>query len=346
MPTHNTKYFSPHSSAPQPQTSGGSTQGNAAITQLRKREAATELQRHTALKRARDGVSPTPFPDASSVPEAVHLDEQPQQQLDAPQLTDCTAETSHPAGRITPPSPGCRLEALPAELRCHILFCISDLGDLRALVRASPIFYQQYLLDRRALLRLGLNDTLGSLLRDAYAVHWTASIRSPVDPRRCLEYYRTLREGPLCLDLACTEKDLMDMAAFHLSIARPLASECAARLLHNLDPSLSVGELTATESLRFLRALYRFQLYCNLFGRSVERPSAVSVGSTERLTTFFCLFKPWQIEEIHCIYVLLRDKYEAILHAVTWDLHRANPRFGLGDGLHPPPGSWDLQNSC
>lgn len=43
------------------------------------------------------------------------------------------------------------LEDFPAEIRRHILSML-ELDELKVLVRASPVYHQQYLLDRRYLL--------------------------------------------------------------------------------------------------------------------------------------------------------------------------------------------------
>jgi hypothetical protein len=40
---------------------------------------------------------------------------------------------------------------MPAELRREILSHVEDVDDLMALVTASPVFYQQYLLERESL---------------------------------------------------------------------------------------------------------------------------------------------------------------------------------------------------
>lgn len=59
------------------------------------------------------------------------------------------------------------LERLPAEVRRHIL-SVMDLSGLKALVRASPTYHQQYRLDRRYLLSAALQVALGSVTLDAY----------------------------------------------------------------------------------------------------------------------------------------------------------------------------------
>lgn len=68
----------------------------------------------------------------------------------------------------------CGLDILPPEVRRHLL-SILDLPRLKALVHASPTFHQQYLIDRKYLLCKSLEETLGSVTVDAYAVHLFAA---------------------------------------------------------------------------------------------------------------------------------------------------------------------------
>ncbi|KAK3385145.1 hypothetical protein B0H63DRAFT_522488 [Podospora didyma] len=117
------------------------------------------------------------------------------------------------------------------------------LGNFQSLVLASPVFYQQYLLDRRALLGHALTATLGSLLLDAFAVHTSFSLYKPGRELTkdliplFMDNYTAMRTAPPDLVLQqCTEADLA-------------------------DASLEAGSLSVTEQRRLLRALYRFQLY-------------------------------------------------------------------------------------
>ncbi|KAK4148733.1 hypothetical protein C8A00DRAFT_38682 [Chaetomidium leptoderma] len=251
-------------------------------------------------------------------------------------------------------APTAALEALPAELRCQVLAHLSELGlaDLTALVRASPVFYQQYLLDRKALLGRGLKTTLGNVLVDAYAVQTSGSLyelhldyqeawESPhqVQPetiKLLMDEYVALRSAtPVALlEDSCTEEDLVGMAAFYRCLAQPLSVKCATLFLEKLDTSLGVGNLSGTESTRLLRALYRYQFYCNLFGEGRRgHRNVVDFNWQEQLAAFFCVFRPWGIEEIHCIYILLRNTYDHVFETIRCDFDRDDP------------GSWDLEDN-
>jgi hypothetical protein len=72
---------------------------------------------------------------------------------------------------VAPSTPPClslaNVEWLPAEIRCLILSYIDDLEGLKALVFASRVYHEQYLLDRSQYLSQKLKTSLGGALVDA-----------------------------------------------------------------------------------------------------------------------------------------------------------------------------------
>ena len=61
------------------------------------------------------------------------------------------------------------LEALPPEVRRHLL-TMMEFNELRALVRASPLYHEQYLLERQWLLSQCVDKLLGSVNIEASLV--------------------------------------------------------------------------------------------------------------------------------------------------------------------------------
>lgn len=90
------------------------------------------------------------------------------------------------------------LENLPAEIRRYLLLTL-EYEALKALVHASTVYHQQYLLDRKHLLRAYLETTLGSsTIHDACAVYHSSvnDIDLHIDieiTRRFLAYYQEQR---------------------------------------------------------------------------------------------------------------------------------------------------------
>jgi len=333
--------------------------------QRRKRADAATLTERIVATGADTGVSGG-GDGLNSGSETLHSDRQ-QQQINPGGGNDTAVEVApiNSADEVNEPSCAdvpvvlsATLETMPAKLRCQILSHLSDLEDLRALVLASPVFYHQYLLDRKALLGRALKATLGNYLADSYAVQTSAwmyySANGPrtleaSDIRLFLENYSALRTAaPDVILEECIEEDLLDMAGFYHTLARPLVLQFAHIFCHRLDPSLQVGDLSDTERMRLLRALYRFQIYCNLFGAGTwgHRQVAVLEDKEGRLALFFCIFRPWEIEEIDCIYTLVSDKYDQVFDAIRWDVCRDHPKFKDWGRPDTPPGAFNLDNEC
>ncbi|KAK4234130.1 hypothetical protein C8A03DRAFT_38115 [Achaetomium macrosporum] len=242
----------------------------------------------------------------------------------------------------SPPGPRsapAALETLPAELRHQVLCSVSDIGieNLRALVRASPVFHQQYLLDRKVFLSRALKSSLGNLLVDAYAVH-TSVFHEPgsaIEPdtlRVFMEEYIALHSaspGQLLANVITEAEDLIGMAAFYFSVICPLVEQCAAIFLRNPSPDLAAA------------------LCCNLLGEGPQGwRQHLDMPSQEILALIFAVFRPWEIEEIDCIYTLVQLKYDAVFDAIQSDVARENLQFEDWTSCRPdtPPGSWDLDD--
>jgi hypothetical protein len=257
-------------------------------------------------------------------------------------------------------SPGINapLESLPPEVRRQLL-SILELEELNALVHASAVFHQQYLLDRRFLLCKCLETTLRSVTVDACAVYRCGSpdfsdTRTSENVIQFLKSYEDRRSSTQysILTERLTEDEALGIVTFHSSIIKPLA-QCYTRwAMANLadetkDPP-SRERLSRTEETRLLRALYRFQLCCNLFGRGRHgtfRQPKLGFHSVDILKILNCIFEPWEVEEIACIYTFAKEKYDQTFRDIRWDVHEENPRF---EGQRPPTpeGAFDLDNSC
>ena len=115
------------------------------------------------------------------------------------------------------------IENIPPETS-HVILAALDYKKL-PMARASPTFYQQYLLDRRVLLPGCLERTLGAATIDTCAVYrsnpesftdertrdWVAAFLEPYQSRPSLVTYSISDEG-------LAEEDVEALLAFHLSI--------------------------------------------------------------------------------------------------------------------------------
>lgn len=126
------------------------------------------------------------------------------------------------------------LENLPSELRSQILCSIGDLRTLRSLVRSSPTYHAQYILDRDNILKQCLESEL-----DGFYIDASATVRSRVRKlgrkrtdeviTTFLGSYRQWLSGPRdslanasnAMSISCS--DIHWLCSFHLSVVIPLA---------------------------------------------------------------------------------------------------------------------------
>ncbi|KAK5164813.1 uncharacterized protein LTR77_009477 [Saxophila tyrrhenica] len=222
------------------------------------------------------------------------------------------------------------LETLPAELRRCLLSNL-HLAQLSALVHASPVYHQQYLVDRKYLLSRSIEQTLGSVAADALFVHEleTKPKVERVDAELLKRYSENASRRRLPYGNDHSQAENVDIAAFHLRYVEPLATHYAHSLLENLagEANSDKGKHvpTASEMVRLTRAMYRFQLLCQLAG-----PAGRTYPNDPRedsYTALINLMEPWEVEELLSFYQFARGSYEKILNDVRWDFHEDNPRF-------------------
>lgn len=221
------------------------------------------------------------------------------------------------------------LEALPAEIRRQILFS-SEYEALRALVHASPIYHQQYLPDRYHLLCKCLVTALGSptMAVDAYAVKVTGSTgrlqaRTPRKVYKFLEVFQSCHPSCAVLSVEGLPLDeVISMLVFHFSIIKPLVSYYSGREIDCLAES--PRPLSNTEETRIVRALYHFQLYCNLFGVGRYKPVTgrrLNLYPEDIMRLFLNVFEPWEVEEMACIHNFARWEVDQVFRRVSLDVY-------------------------
>ncbi|OHF01738.1 hypothetical protein CORC01_02929 [Colletotrichum orchidophilum] len=279
--------------------------------------------------------------------------------------SDPLKSSSHLENEAAPdiPKSPSHLENLPAELRFLVLSWMPDLPTLHSLVHASPVLHAQYREHRDTLLLTCLSRELDGYYVDAYA---TLMSRVAVLGRRrtdelCEEFL--LKNYDVYLSGSKHTKDLTRpsggqirwMAAFHDSVARPIARLYAKWALENLckaaasetssiSSSVSMEDamsLTRSEEIRVYRAIYRFETYCHLFGHN-KGTRVYGFRGDKICDIFFGMFDPWDVEALASIYSFVKHKYDEIFDEVKEDVSDTNPRF-----RNPSSGltlfdSWDL----
>ncbi|PYH28440.1 uncharacterized protein BO87DRAFT_451482 [Aspergillus neoniger CBS 115656] len=255
------------------------------------------------------------------------------------------------------------LEALPAEIRFQILSLLGYKG-LKALVEASSIYHEQYLVDCGLLLFGCLENTPSSLIFEASVVHETGSLAfsEARTSDNILQFCQSLKErrssskfSNLTEDL--TREDAKDMMAFHFDVIKPFAKHYAEWALSNLakEPEAShtkVDEpLSESEEFRIIRALYRFQICCNLFGLgphqdhvSGDYQSYLFVKIRKICQFLESLYHPWELEELYSINLFAEGKCTEFIKSIEWDFHEDNPRFDRQGRPCTPDGAIDIRS--
>ncbi|KAK3305233.1 uncharacterized protein B0T15DRAFT_555182 [Chaetomium strumarium] len=225
----------------------------------------------------------------------------------------------------------CTLASLPVELVSQILSLLPSLVDLKAAVQATSIFHQAYLSDRRRILYVALQATLGdSVFVDAYAVQTTSHFQNLAQVARqtAIEHFITfihqrfpfLPRNTILQLPACSVEDLTGISGFFFSAIRPLLQKVPEMFLQVAPPGVVVDPVSTLETRRIMRALYRFELWCNLYGAGSDAcpnyPPLPRGGPIGLLENFFEVYQPWEREEIACVYTMLFEMYEGIFDDV------------------------------
>ena len=73
-----------------------------------------------------------------------------------------------------------------------------------------------------------------------------------------------------------------------------------------------------------MRALYHFQLYCNLFGVGRYKPVSVrrlNFEPDDIMRLFLNVFEPWEVEEMACIHNFARWEVDQVFRRVSLDVY-------------------------
>ncbi|KAK8003237.1 FAD-linked oxidoreductase ZEB1 [Apiospora arundinis] len=237
---------------------------------------------------------------------------------------------------IPRPSP---VEGLSVELVRLVLSALPDVASLQATVLSCPLFYKVFLGAKVVIIAQVLFHQMDpSILHDAIAAYESSRLRlngiyneesSSKDKdglRSFIDQNIRLRpDMPPFWSL----QQVLRVTRLHglvCEIATKFVNDVAAGSPLNQTGFISV---THQERCRIERALYRFEIYCNLFrtllgmprGSIVER--AVLRQDPEELKIFFTSFPPWEAEQLACIpdflfKAVLPDQSLSHNHDVAW----------------------------
>ncbi|RAH78651.1 hypothetical protein BO86DRAFT_381993 [Aspergillus japonicus CBS 114.51] len=198
---------------------------------------------------------------------------------------------------------------------------------------ASPIHYRVLRRGKKVLWDL-ITDSLRDLVPEAQAVYRSGQVKSAKARTKeniaeMVEEYRLgrlLSQEPPPRTTASTLNELSRILRFHYTVILPLVPRFTAWMHGNLPKEAELGliqltspsqpKISPTEESRIIRALYRFQLCCHLFGnRTDDRPWGNDydmTGYLDILQHLEATFYAWEIEEILCVYTFVQDLYPDI----------------------------------
>lgn len=204
------------------------------------------------------------------------------------------------------PSP---IETLSVELVRMILSALPDIATLQKTAISCPLFYHAFLeVEKFISTRIISSQVDHEVLPEAFAAIESSKARKihsgtkHSDNKEAVTVYiaRNLRQRPEPPKL-WTLNEAVRLEKLHISVswfANKFATEALAK-----DPLNRTNAIaTPQEISRIQRALYRFEIYCNLF-RDINKKQ--SIFYPDQKTLFFSNFAPWEIEQLGSVHDFL-----------------------------------------
>ncbi|KAK2749610.1 hypothetical protein FQN57_005832 [Myotisia sp. PD_48] len=294
--------------------------------------------------------------------EEARKNKDPEAHLPMQTISEALGELSCEDGKTWAP-----IENLPPEIR-HLIISYLDLESLKSFVQTSQLFYLHYTSDRIYLLRQCLQNTLGIIIVDAFAAYSSglesfAQTRNKNQTKNFLESYVKWRShdytSVLYKDLA-DDHQIQEIVKIYFLTIKPISRHFTEWALSNLvnedeklqtcsdKPPKAPKPLSRLEELRVLRALYRFQIYCNTFGRGphiIKKQIIMDFHYPEIFRLLFCIFEPWEADEVNCIHAFAEQKFEQVFRSLSSDeLREISKRHIPVDSTNDPI-SWVLEET-
>ncbi|KAF2762333.1 hypothetical protein EJ05DRAFT_497187 [Pseudovirgaria hyperparasitica] len=184
-------------------------------------------------------------------------------------------------------------EKLPVEVLQIIL---SNLPDVLSL-RSSMLVCRRFLAAVRGAEILTTTTVLfkqmDDVLPEAHIAQEALRLK-PCTEDQVQAFITTHLENRQLPPKAWTLKDAVAVANVHVCV-----SELASQFINTAAtkfPGCNYRPATRTEETRIQRAMYRFEIFCNLF-RGFENPAP-----TQTWDAFFLKFSPWENEQLACVH--------------------------------------------
>jgi hypothetical protein len=178
-------------------------------------------------------------------------------------------------------------ERLPIELIQNVFSALTDVQSLRSAAICCPVFFFALKDAENIITTRVLSTQVGlDVLPEAIAA---------LNPRVCNILLGKVSKTSPCFILA--KDDALLIGKFHACVAA-FTQLIIPNILSNKPFDVpKISSPTYAEICRFHRALYRFEVYRNLFRERLER---MSIQGQKNI--FFANFSPWESEQLGCVH--------------------------------------------
>ena len=227
------------------------------------------------------------------------------------------------------------LELLPPELQCQILKSIPNLKALRALIRASPQYFQVYRTCRKSILsHVAWNQITPAIVPVALNALEQRDIRLRSSCTEVFASQRMLRE-PHDIPFKTWERviclhEIVGSFISNFSSSRLVALENSIQLqtqsLSPYKPPERHPDLSQIEYARLARAIYHLDLFGNLpYNVDKKRLSSYEVHNAilGRSVTFLQSLQEWELEELLCVRSYMIERLKDYLNQIEDDFMKA-----------------------
>ncbi|KAI1178163.1 hypothetical protein F4777DRAFT_586814 [Nemania sp. FL0916] len=222
------------------------------------------------------------------------------------------------------------IEALAVELIRMILSALPDVASLQAAVLSCPMFYNSFINAEKSITSSVLLNQVGAtVLPEAITAFKSSQMRRPStelwNPQPIADFFAQNPRQELALLKSWSLKDAVHVGRLHACV-KELAQRFASATLPESPAACFDPFLTYQEKCRIQQALYRFEVYCNLFrelckdhsrlytyhdppDRTDGRENALyrSLFGTyhQQSILFIDNYAPWENEQLGCIHDFL-----------------------------------------
>ena len=206
-----------------------------------------------------------------------------------------------------------QLQDLPWELIQHILSLLPDAKSLHSASVSCRLLRDSFRSHEHSICSDIANNVFDhECLHEVFATYSSARTAaknwSLSKTRRFIDWYVSPKNqsfAPKFLRL----KMLHSMDRLHLCIQNLVDdfSQSAISDKNREADRETSPTITATERRRFIRAFYRFEIYCNIFGSRIKKPFRLE----ELAHVLFNRFAPWETEQLACVHDFLMFKVTA-----------------------------------